>query len=515
VEDLSPGEAVDKEKIDVLLVVQPSSLTPTELPSVLDAIKAGIPTAIFEDPAPVRLPAPGTDDPKRAPGGMFGGMGQGPQPKCDIKELWDLLGVHMVKAKQGRRGSSDADVREDPAKGTYEVKVTWEPFTPVVWQHYNPYPKDAEIPDAAVFANPSAPGAKEVFNPAAPAVAGLREVLFMAPGAFEEAKVKSPEAQGLTFTPLVQTGTDTGLQTLREIEPPGLKEVKSQSDIEPSETWMDVLEASQADSDMRLRTKDVYTLAAQITGPLNGEPPDEDDDDSDKKKDKKKADKKDKKPQEVKEGDVNVILVADIDLLESLFFRLRDQPMGAITYQFQNVTFALNVIDVLAGDERFINIRKRSRHHASLQRVEEQVSKAEQNALDAHKKYEEQREKSLAESDAKDRENLQALSAKLVKAQREGKLDSRTLREMEQKRDWQEKQNEDKRRDNLEKHQRQLQSKMLQIQRDLNLERNRIQNTIKLFAVLIPTIPPFLIGLAVWLYCLAREREGVSPTRRR
>jgi ABC-2 type transport system permease protein len=218
VEDLTPGDEVDKEKIDVLVVVQPSSLTPAQLPSVLNAIRAGIPTAIFEDPAPVRFQGmvPATDEPKRSPGGMFG-MNQGPQPKCDINELWSLLGVHMVKAKQGRRATGEDALRQDREKGTIEVKVNWEPFTPVVWQHYNPYPKDRNIPDAAVFANPNAPGAKDVFNPAEPAVAGLNEVLFMAPGAFEEAKVKSPEAKGLKFSPIVQTGTDTGLQSLRYV----------------------------------------------------------------------------------------------------------------------------------------------------------------------------------------------------------------------------------------------------------------------------------------------------------
>lgn len=514
VEDLTPGDVVDKDKIDVLVVVQPSSLTEGQLASVLDAIRAGIPTAIFEDPAPVRFQGtvPGTDEPKRSPGGMFG-MNQGPQPKCNIKELWDLLGVYMVKAKQGRRAQGDDAIRQDPAKGKYEVKIDWEPFTPVVWQHYNPYPKDRNIPDAAVFANPSAPGAKDVFNPSEPAVAGLREVLFMAPGAFEEAKVKSPEARGLTFTPIVQTGTDTGLQSLRDVEPPGLKEIKGQTDTEKSDSWIDIVAASRSKADPRLRTEDTYTLAAHITGKLNSAPSAKDDEQSKNKPDAESKD--DTKSADKSEPKVNVMLVADIDLLESLFVRLRDQPMGAIDYQFQNVTFALNVIDALAGDERFINIRKRSRHHASLRLVEEQISKAEDEALESREKYEKDRQKSLDDAEAKDREIVQQLTAELVKAQQEGKLDSRKLRELEQKRDWKEKQNEERRQKNVEKHQRQLQGKLRQIQRDLDLERNAIQNTYKLFAITIPTIPLLLIVGAVFLYRWVRESEGVSPNRRR
>ena len=38
--------------IDVLFVVQPSSLNPQQLTNLVDAVKAGVPTAIFEDPMP-------------------------------------------------------------------------------------------------------------------------------------------------------------------------------------------------------------------------------------------------------------------------------------------------------------------------------------------------------------------------------------------------------------------------------------------------------------------------------
>jgi ABC-2 type transport system permease protein len=175
----------------------------------------------------------------------------------------------------------------------------------------------------------------------------------------------------------------------------------------------------------------------------------------------------------------------------------------------------LNVIDALAGDDRFMNIRKRSRHHASLQLVEQQISKAEDQALALRDTFENDLKKSLADAETKDREIVQQLTAELVKAQQEGKLDSRKLHELEQKRDWKEKQNEDRRQKNVEKHTRQVQSKLRQIQRDLDLERNRIQNTYKLFAITIPTIPLLLVGFAVLVYRWVRESEGVSQTRRR
>ena len=57
-----------------------------------------------------------------------------------------------------------------------------------------------------------------------------------------------------------------------------------------------------------------------------------------------------------------MVLVADIDMLSRDFFRLREQgnvPEAGINFDFDNVTFVLNALDELAGDNRFIDIRKR------------------------------------------------------------------------------------------------------------------------------------------------------------
>ena len=55
----------------------------------MQAIRSGIPTAIFEDPLPAFMAGvPGTGQPKQSPGGMMG-MGGGPMPKADIRKLWE------------------------------------------------------------------------------------------------------------------------------------------------------------------------------------------------------------------------------------------------------------------------------------------------------------------------------------------------------------------------------------------------------------------------------------------
>ena len=52
----------------------------------------------------------------------------------------------------------------------------------------------------------------------------------------------------------------------------------------------------------------------------------------------------------------NVVLTADTDLLYSIFFNLRAQgtnPDAPVNLELDNVTFVLNVLDELAGDDRF------------------------------------------------------------------------------------------------------------------------------------------------------------------
>jgi ABC-2 type transport system permease protein len=80
VEAVDLSGPVTPGQFDALLAVQPSSLDPESFNRLVEAVRAGVPTAIFEDPVPLGQSfVPGTGDPKQAPGGMFGGGG--PQPK--------------------------------------------------------------------------------------------------------------------------------------------------------------------------------------------------------------------------------------------------------------------------------------------------------------------------------------------------------------------------------------------------------------------------------------------------
>ena len=80
------------------MVVQPSTLDNEKLDDLIAAIKAGVPTAIFEDPLPlIQGSVTGTYEPRRN-NQQGGGPGQPPPPapeKGDLSKLWSLLGVHF------------------------------------------------------------------------------------------------------------------------------------------------------------------------------------------------------------------------------------------------------------------------------------------------------------------------------------------------------------------------------------------------------------------------------------
>ena len=61
------------------------------------------------------------------------------------------------------------------------------------------------------------------------------------------------------------------------------------------------------------------------------------------------------------------MLVSDIDMLHEQFFAI--QASGSDNFKFQNVPFVLNVIDSLAGDTRFLEIRKGRQQYGYLTTV--------------------------------------------------------------------------------------------------------------------------------------------------
>ena len=454
VEEVDPSSPIT-EKYHALLAVQPSSLGPEQMENFLAAVRGGQATAIFEDPFPFFASSvPGTSEPRRPPGGMNPFMRQPPQPKGSLVGLWRLLQIDFSENR-------------------------------VVWQDYNPYPKMSRFDEVQefVFAD-AASGAEEAFSDSDPIAAGLQHMLFPFPGAISKLNVSRME-----FTPLVKTGTETGTVAFDDLLYRPLGFIGPQ-DINPRRR--------------QIPGNIPYILAARIKGRAPDTQFGSDGDDE-------FAAGNDGAEKGGKAAEIDIVLVADIDMLTEPFFRLREQgeiPGAGIHFDFDNVTFVLNALDSLADDDRFIKLRKRRPKHRSLTRIDELMEDARKATRKARK---EQQEK----VDEAQRKEQQILDDEIEKLRADMEERAVSVAEIRNRIGMKQKAG-----------QRRLDAKIkeLQQQRDKEIDEigtrrkekvRRLQDRYKLMAVVLPPMPPLALALIVFFTRRSREREGVARTRLR
>lgn len=452
VEGVDMSAPITPGQYDALIAVQPSSLPPDRFDRFVDAVKAGVPVAIFEDPFPIPSQWPGvtpTGEPKQAPGGgMFGGGG-GPQPKGEITKLWSALEIE-VPGKPGMMGMYS------PA---------------LVWQQYNPYPNLALGPDEMwAFIDNDAPGAEDAISSGNPITSGLRQVLLLYSGA-----VKKREPSTLTHTPLLSTGQSAS----------GTIEM------------MEARTALNTPDPMALRRAigrptGASDLAVAIEGQASsGEP---------------------KTPgiKAVYISDIDLMLPVFLQLRED------PNQVQEVRFQFQNVTFLLNSIDWLTGEMEFLEIRKHEPTFSSLSLIEDVKEGASQTERDAVQKFQEDFDAVVREIDEQNEKQLAQLQEKIDQLKKEsstGVVDRAALQarlqEFEIKKSTLQRAKEVQR----EKSEREMNKQVQSIRRTADLDVVGIQNRVKAFAVTLPCIPPLIIGIVVFAGRRLRERESISKSR--
>jgi ABC-2 type transport system permease protein len=490
------------DRFDVLLAVQPSSLNQLQLTNLIDVIRKGQPTAIFEDPMPAYIPgASGTGEKRRSRQNPMMPFQQPPsEPKGDIKQLWDLLGVEMIqKSRRGLFGELDSDYA-------------------VVWQNFKPANLSgiAQLTPEYVFISRDAPHTEEPFEPfneSSPITAGLQELILPIPGGLVKRNAATTD-----FLPLIKTGSNTGLIMVKD-----LLSARSALDIRTKEG---------------APTNEEYVLAAYITGkPKTNE--DEEDaakDSAEKSASEKSADAKSEKSSKGdeaakdkstaaakdeksgnKQGELDVVLVADADMLASLFFdsRARRSPDTELQIETDNVTFVLNALDVLAGDSRFVELRNKRPLHRPLERIVEQTQQARdktEEALNEYKKASQEQEAKL-EQDLKNTQD--SLEAELQKLQQQENADPKLLQEKGIDLTLQ-LQVAKRRKDSTVEHLKQTAQRQIEkADSELAASVRSVQDGYKLWSVVLPPIPPLLVAFFVYFNRRNKEREGVSKARLR
>ncbi|HEX3601035.1 MAG TPA: hypothetical protein VHU84_12875, partial [Lacipirellulaceae bacterium] len=205
---------------------------------------------------------------------------------------------------------------------------------------------------------------------------------------------------------------------------------------------------------------------------------------------------------------INAVLVADIDWIAPIIFKLREMgqdPESVIDFKFQNVAFVLNILDSLADDDRFIDLRKRTRSHRILTKVEEAT--------------EEQRKDSLKEqnefiSDARQQiESAQdEFRKKMSDLENRKDLDPRVKEQMMER----ERIRLERMRDvNIAHAEKERNKQVKQSERELASKIRGVQDRYKLLAVLLPPILPIVLAFFVFFNRRKAEQEGVDTRRLR
>ena len=448
------------ETYDVLMVVQPSSLGPEQMNNFVAAVRAGQPVAIFEDPLPVLMNSvPGTSQPRRGGGGAMAMFQQQSQPKGDLSQLWDVLGLEL-SAGSGR-----------PLMG----QMGSSPY--VVWQDYNPHPK-LELPSEFVFIDAELGeadgGDSRSFNPANPITSGLQEVLFPFPGALAK-----DEKANLEWTPLVTTGTRSGTIEVEQV-------LGNRGDMRQLRIFEKP--GSQA-----------MVLAAAVDRDLPGT---------------QSADEGSEGSSE-QATTVRAIVVADIDLMGPQIFGLRNRPDEVFGLNFDNVTFVLNVLDTLSGDDRFLEIRKRKPKHRTLERIEDTVADAREMADNQRQKYIAEFDKAEQSANAEMQKEVGEFEKKIEDMESSGNTDRQAAMQAVQQLASRQRLAQRRLDTKLEQLRRKRDAEIEQVERSLEATIRREQDWQKWLAVMLPPIPPLVVAFFVFFRRRSQEREGVAKSRLR
>jgi ABC-2 type transport system permease protein len=453
VEAVELGGAVLPGQYDALVAVQPSSLSPEQLTRLVDAVRSGVPTAIFEDPLPFAQGyIPGTGEPKQSPGGMFGGGG--PVPKGDMRELWEVL---------------ELDV---PGRPSMMGQGMFNPS--LVWQQYNPYPNlDMNTNSLWLFIDEDAPGAQNALSTEHPVTDGLRQVLALFAGA-----VNGKSGSQLRHTPLLRTGELSGM-----IEGDAAQRVLNrQSSL--------------------IREEGSPTGSSTIAMAIEGQAP-ATSDDSQEEQQPIKA---------IYVADIDLMLPvflqlrADPNQAQELRFQFQNVSflLNTIDYltgehdylEIRKHEPVFSSLQLIASVKEDASSRVREKGREYQEQFDTLIRDAQENMDSALKSLRDdvaEMQKRSADgtiSPAVAQEKVQQFRIKQEALQRG--LDVRRA-----------------------KAERDREKSIREIQRDADLTVTQMQNQVKAAAVALPCIPPLVVGVIVFASRRLRERENISKSRLR
>jgi len=341
---------------------------------------------------------------------------------------------------------------------TAAIGLNWN-AAQIVWDTYNPHPDLSQLPPEVIFISNSNE-TTEAFNMLSQVSSNLQELVMLYPGYLFKAVTSDFE-----FQPLLRTGRISGLLSYNQLVRRGFFGFGF----------------SLNRNVRRIPTAETYIVAARLFGSHGSDTT-------------------------VTEGEtpkqVNAIVIADIDFISDQFFQIRERKIENL--YFDNVSFFLNCMDMLVGDESFIALRKKRMRHRTLKSVEEQTRRFVERRIEEEKEAEAEAQRALSEAQ-------QRLNEKVNEVRNRTDLDAQTkqimaknLQEVENRRFEVLKANIEARKE----------ATIASSKENMEAAIRRIQTRIRTLALLLPPIPVFTIGVWIFVRRRQREREGAAASRR-
>lgn len=376
------------------------------------------------------------------------------------------LAPRMPKPRMGGGfGGPPPAAKADDGKATRladALEIAWD-SSAAVWDAYEPHPDIASILLLNEIYNTVYVGAKSggsaPFSERSEITRGLQEVMLFYPG-----ELRPRKGHQLTFEPLLRTGQKSAVLEWDAY-------VQSNPFFGPRPVPFQNLKLTY--------TNDERVLAARITGQ-----------------------RKDASPEKGKSAPtINVAFIADVDLISDAFFFIREKQWQGL--KLDNITVVLNALDDLVGDDAFISLRKRRSVHRTLTVVESATESFKRAQAEEDREAEDAAKRELDEQ-------RKALDKEVEEIKNNKSLDKRT-------KEIQARVAGNRRQQMLEQQEKEINARRdrrkREAQKTYEQGVRRIENNIRLTALLLLPVPVLLVGSFVFFRRLSDERQGMNPER--
>ena len=461
-------QAIGEQEVDALLVALPSSLSQPEMDRLRETVESGVPTLLLVDPLPVvNIGLSPSEDPGASQNPFMRQQGPPPTPKGDVGGLLSRLGVR------------------------------WDPAA-IVWDSYNPHPDLASLPPEIVFAGRGS-GNDAAFNPEQPASAALQELVMLYPGHLEAAAGSKSR-----FTPLVESGSVSGRIFYPQLVQRSFFGVQLNPSPQRRPDDGSYVIAALVEGEAKSGAGDAAEEESvePAAGGEAGASPEGEAADGGESAGEQAAAVSDGGTAAAAGRPLRLAVIADLDFISEQFFQIR--AAGPANLNFDNVSFFLNAMDTLLGDDSFIALRNRRVRHRTLERVEAQTQRFIEKRAADEKAAEEEAEAALKEAQQRLDEKVEAVRQRTDLDAQTKQIMARNLQEVENRRF-------ETLKASIES---QKQAEIRQSEENVEAQIRAIQSGIRTFAVLLPPIPVFVVGVVIFLRRQRREREGAAAARR-